>query len=225
MRRRLPGRRWSVVLWSVGLMMVAAVVTNFDPTSAPAGLRNPLGIKALTGLANAIGGLFVAVFLGTSLAAVASLVVRYRRGSAIDREQLKWLMAAAAVLFLAFGSSILVPFLSNGIIVPLAAAALPIAIGIAVLRYRLYDIDFIINKSLVYGGLALVITAVYVLVVINIGAMVGGSQRLWLSLLTRTSGRVEPSLAGGGCRWASRSGSRTLWCSPLAVRRPWKAVP
>jgi signal transduction histidine kinase len=61
---------------------------------------------------------------------------------------------------------------------------LPVAIGIGVLRYRLYDIDLIINKALVYGGLAAVITAVYVLVVINIGALVGGSQRLWLSLLT-----------------------------------------
>jgi signal transduction histidine kinase len=80
--------------------------------------------------------------------------------------------------------NILIPTWQTDIGIAIVATALPVAIGIAILRYRLYDIDLIINKTLVYGGLAAVITAVYVLVVVNIGARVGGSQRLWLSLVT-----------------------------------------
>jgi signal transduction histidine kinase len=75
------------------------------------------------------------------------------------------------------------PPLQNGPLLPLAAATLPISIGIAILRYRLYDIDLIINKALAYGGLAAVITAVYVLLVVGIGAMIGSNQRFLLSLV------------------------------------------
>jgi signal transduction histidine kinase len=69
-------------------------------------------------------------------------------------------------------------------VLPLAAASLPVAIGIAVLRYRLYDIDVIINRALVYGGLAVLITAVYVAIVVGVGALVGQSRQLLLSLIT-----------------------------------------
>src|SRR5256885_14862293 len=91
-------------------------------------------------------------------------------------------MAAPALLLVSFALNL--PAVNNALLVPLAAAAVPIAIGIAILRYRLYDIDLILNKALVYGGIAAVITVVYILVVVNIGARVGGSQRLWLSLVT-----------------------------------------
>src|SRR5947208_1864371 len=91
-------------------------------------------------------------------------------------------MAATALLLVSFALNLTA--VNNDLLVPLAASALPIAIGIAILRYRLYDIDLIINKALVYGGLAAVITGVYILIAINIGALIGGSQRLWLSLLS-----------------------------------------
>src|SRR5205823_4429122 len=181
---RLPGRRWRVLLWASALMVLIAFITALDPASAPTGVVNPMGIGALAGVSNFLFLPFLVVFLGTSLAAVLSLVVRYRRGNSQDRQQLKWLMAAAALLLLAFALQFLVPAFQNDFLIPLVAPALPIAVGIAILRYRLYDIDFIINKALVYGGLAAVITAVYVLIVINIGALIGGSQRLWLSLLS-----------------------------------------
>src|SRR5437867_267137 len=91
-------------------------------------------------------------------------------------------MAATGLLLVSFALNLTA--LNNDLLVPLVAAAVPLAIGIAILRYRLYDIDLIINKALVYGGLAAVITGVYILIVINIGALIGGSQRLWLSLLS-----------------------------------------
>src|SRR2546422_9141045 len=117
-----------------------------------------MGIRALAGVSNLLFLPFLFVFLGTSLAAVLSLVMRYGLASTQDRHQLKWLMAAAALLLLAFAVQVTVPAFQNDFLIPLVAPALPIAVGIAILRYRLYDIDFIINKALVYGGLAAVIT-------------------------------------------------------------------
>lgn len=178
---RLPGPRWRLVLWSSLLLVLIALITSLDPSVASSGLPNPLSVKALAGTAKAVQLPVPILFLATALAAVFSLVVRYRHGNHRDRQQLKWLMAAAALLLVSFVVSFTLPV--PDFLLPLAAAALPIAIGIAILRYRLYDIDVIINKALVYGGLAAVITAVYILVVINIGALIGGSQRLWLSLL------------------------------------------
>ena len=178
----LPGRRWRLVLWASALPAIIAVITALDPASVPTGLANPMGIRGLAGVSNLLYLPFVIVFLGTSLAAVLSLVVRYRSGDTQDRQRLKWLMAAVALLLLSFALNLTV--LQNDLLIPLVAMTVPIAIGIAILRYRLYDIDLIINKALVYGGIAAVITVVYVLVVVNIGARVGGSQRLWLSLVT-----------------------------------------
>ena len=178
----LPGRRWRLVLWASALPAIIAVITALDPASVPTGLANPMGIRGLAGVSNLLYLPFVIVFLGTSLAAVLSLVVRYRSGDTQDRQRLKWLMAAVALLLLSFALNLTV--LQNDLLIPLVAMAVPIAIGIAILRYRLYDIDLIINKALVYGGIAAVITVVYILVVVNIGARVGGSQRLWLSLVT-----------------------------------------
>ena len=179
---RLPGRRWRLVLWSSAPVVIMAMIASLDPASAPTGVANPMGIGALAGVSNFLFIPFTVILLGTSLAAVLSLVVRYRRGNSQDRQRLKWLMVATALLLLTFALNLTV--LQNDVLIALVAACVPIAIGIAILRYRLYDIDLIINKALVYGGLAAVITGVYILIVINIGALIGGSQRLWLSLLS-----------------------------------------
>jgi signal transduction histidine kinase len=184
---RLPGPRWRLVLWSSALMVLIAVITSLDPASpasAPTGIANPMGIRALAGVSNLLYLPFLVIFLGTGLAALLSLVVRYRSGNTQDRQQLKWLMAAAALPLLSFGLAVAVPAFQNDLLIPVVASALPIAVGVAILRYRLYDIDLIINRALVYGGLAAVITGVYILIAINIGARIGGSQRLWLSLLS-----------------------------------------
>jgi signal transduction histidine kinase len=181
---RLLSRRWAMVIGLATLPVAMVAAASLDP-AALAPLQNPVGVRALAGLGNALNGApFTILMLGTYGLGVSSLVVRYRRGGEQERQQLKWLVGGIVVLLATLVASFLIPALQNTPIIALAAAFLPIAIGIGVLRYRLYDIDLIINKALVYGGLAAVITAVYVLVVINIGALVGGGQRLWLSLLT-----------------------------------------
>jgi signal transduction histidine kinase len=181
---RLLSRRWAIVIGLATLLVAMVTAASLDPV-ALAPLQNPVGVRALAGLSNALNSVpFTILMLGTYGLGVSSLVVRYRRGGEQERQQLKWLVGGIVVLLATLVATFFIPVLQNTPLIALAAAFLPIAIGIGVLRYRLYDIDLIINKALVYGGIAAVITVVYILVVINIGALVGGSQRLWLSLLT-----------------------------------------
>jgi signal transduction histidine kinase len=180
---RLLSRRWMMVVGLAVIPVIAVLAASLDPT-ATAPLPNPVGVKALHGLANAlIQSPLVLLFPAAALLAIASLVLRFRRGAERERQQLKWLMVAVSLVLVAYAVQSIFPALHQGPLLPLAAMALPIAIGIAVLRYRLYDIDLIINKAVVYGGLAAVITAVYVLIVVIAGALIGSSQRFVLSLL------------------------------------------
>jgi signal transduction histidine kinase len=179
---RLLSRRWlaPIVLYS-GVILLS-LLASFDPGST-APLRNPVGVKAFAGWESiftspAFGIVFV-LLCGWGLSA---LFVRYRRGNEQLRHQLKWLLGAVIILFVGVLGNVFVPALANSPIIAITATFLPIAIGIAVLRYRLYDIDLIINKALVYGGLAILITATYVLIVIGIGAVVGSSRQLLLSI-------------------------------------------
>jgi signal transduction histidine kinase len=180
---RLLSRRWSIVIGLAAIPVILVIVASLDP-SATDPLRNPVGVPALAGVANTLNGApFSVLLLGTYGLGVSSLVVRYRRGGEQERQQLKWLLVGVVLLLTALVAVFLIPALQNATLIPFAAASLPVAIGIGVLRYRLYDIDLIINKALVYGGLAAVITAVYVLLVVGIGAMIGSNQRFLLSLV------------------------------------------
>ena len=184
---RLLSRRWSIVIGLAAIPVILVVAGSLDP-SATAPLRNPVGVPGVARINNALNGApfgapFAVLLLGTYGLAVSSLLVRYRRGGEQERQQLKWLLAAVVLLLGTVAGQFFIPALQNVPLIPVAAATLPVAIGIGVLRYRLYDIDLIINRALVYGGLAAVITAVYVLLVVGIGAMVGSNQRFLLSLV------------------------------------------
>src|ERR1700730_3120189 len=180
---RLLSPRWLIVIGLTAIPVILVTAGSLDP-SATAPLRNPVGVQAMAGMNNAINGApFAVLLLGTYALGVSSLVVRYRRGGERDPHKLKWLLVGVVLLLAALLMSFFVPALQNAPLIPFAAATLPVAIGIAVLRYRLYDIDLIINRALVYGGLAAVISAVYVLLVVGIGAMIGSNQRFLLSLV------------------------------------------
>jgi signal transduction histidine kinase len=120
-------------------------------------------------------------------AAIVSLVLRYRRGSDEERHQLKWFIAGYLVFAVSLASSFFIPNTSviPGVVTALAGTALPVSIAVAVLRYRLYDIDVVISRALVYGALAAFITAVYVGIVVGVGTLVGsgGQPSLVLSIV------------------------------------------
>ena len=180
---RLLSRRWRWYVWlGAALAVVLEVALALDPSASNNGPGSPVGIHAVAGisrLASALG----AGLLITAGAGVVSLVLRYRRGTAETRHQLKWVLAAliwfVACLAFALGAPTLLhtPIWVTDIVVAIGYPVLPIAIGIAVLKYRLYDIDVVISRTIVYSALAAFITAVYVAIVVGIGTLVGSGGR------------------------------------------------
>jgi hypothetical protein len=111
------------------------------------------------------------------LAAAASVIARFRRAMGVERQQLKWFTYAAAILAVLIASSAVVPGLDDRIpdvVGNLSFAAVPLSIGVAILRFRLYDIDRIINRTLVYGLLTALLGGVYAGAVLNLGQRFGG---------------------------------------------------
>jgi len=196
----LPSRRWRPVAWLAGIGIGAFVIGSaFAPGVLPEvepPSINPFGFGGAIG--HAVFGAMRPTGLSLALlmvpVAVASLVFRYRRAGGAEREQIRWLIFAGVFVGLGFLSSSLVGrFVSdpntandiNNAIVTVAATSIPIAIGIAILKYRLYAIDVVLNKTVVYGALAAFITLVYVAIVVGVGALAGrgGEPNVALSIL------------------------------------------
>ena len=179
----LPSRRWRPVAWVAAAAMVAWVLGNaFAPVSVSSGSPSPLGLAGVAGQVFQVLGNAGAPLLGAAgLAAIASLVFRYRRAGTVEREQLKWLVYAGGLIVAAVLAEFPIEELTGpgsnaannlqNITTSGAVALVPIAIGIAIFRYHLYGIDVVINKTLVYGSLAVFITGVYVAIVVGIGSL------------------------------------------------------
>jgi hypothetical protein len=162
-----PSPRWRPVGWLGGLSIVLAVVSStivLWPERGPAlvtGDESPSHVLDVVLLFAAVPMLFVA-----GLGAVNSLLVRFRRSRGDERQQIKWFASAAAltlIWIIVFGQSTLrglpeaMVALSSLLVIP----SIPIATGVAILRYRLYDIDVIINRTLVYGSLTVILVGLY----------------------------------------------------------------
>ncbi|MGI9021764.1 MAG: sensor histidine kinase, partial [Acidimicrobiales bacterium] len=185
----LPSPRWRVVAWLAALSCVAFTVGAAVVTAPPGredlqGFKGPTELDGLSGMV-----VFVAanVAVVAALASAVGLVLRLRRSSGEVRQQLKWFVFAAGLLAVTLVAATTVPRQwsdeAQGALL-VAFAGIPIGAGVAVLRYRLYDIDVVINKTLVFGALALFITVVYVGLVVGFGAAIGqtGGSDVGLSL-------------------------------------------
>jgi len=163
-----PSRRWRIV----GLLAaVAGGVWIVSAAFAPGGLDeadfgwvdNPLGVEGL-GL-SALGTVAASIWPFTALAAVGSLVVRYRRSQGIERLQLRWVAAAGCFLVAIVVVGTVVDALVGGFLswagVLFGLLTIAAAVGVALLRYRLYEIDTIINRTLVYGALTATLAGAY----------------------------------------------------------------
>ncbi|MGZ4483266.1 MAG: histidine kinase [Nocardioidaceae bacterium] len=196
----LPSPRWRYVAWVAAASIVLGSVGELfrtgtiDDTSVK-GITNPLGIGPLSTVMDVLV-LTLTVLPVSILVSAVALVVRFRRSRGVERLQLKWLATAgafvAATYFLAMATSL---WPGNADPTPVWVLALedlslvsfvviPLAIGVAILKHRLYGIDVVINKSLVFGTLATFITTVYVAIVVGVGALVGrgGQPNLVLSI-------------------------------------------
>ena len=194
---KLLSLRWRVVAWIGGLAIAASVVSLAflpGPLESFPSVRNPFGGPAFLDWIYTVGGL---ISLACLVAAIASLILRFRRSRAQERMQLKWFVFAAALGFIAV---LLVTFFDlsavdeqtdavvETIVWTLAPLSLPFSAGIAILRYRLYDIDIIINRTLVYGTLTAALIALYfgAIVVLQRGFVVFAGQQSTLAVVAST---------------------------------------
>ncbi len=165
---RLPSRRWLpvVVLAGIGTLSVvvlAALADTLPVNEAPGyEIDNPVGIEGLGYVEDIPVFGVLGVILGVAvIGAVASVVVRFRRSRGIERQQMKWFVyAVAPVLVMPIEDYL--PGIISSVALGAVLIGLPAAIGVAVLRYRLYDIDVLINRTLVYGSLTALLVTVYV---------------------------------------------------------------
>jgi hypothetical protein len=180
---RLLSPRWRPVAWLAGVATAVLTTLNSLRTTLSLGtvpdqvIANPIGVAAV-GNPDKGPAVPALILLLTVLAAVAfgSLVVRFRRSRGEERQQLKWFTYAAALVPLsALGDAL--PAVVGDLAIDLPIVFLPVAAGIAILRYRLYDIDRLINRTLVYGLLTALLGGVYAGAVLVLGQLFGGVGR------------------------------------------------
>jgi divalent metal cation (Fe/Co/Zn/Cd) transporter len=189
---RLLSPRWRPILWlTIFLSVVSAVLSAFSPAKVNDAwdITNPLGLAALRP-ANGALEVVMAVLLLSSL---VSLVVRFRRSQGREYQQMKWITYAAGTMFtMVVLVTVLDLIAANSALAKVANpltgamfAGIPVAVGIAVLRYRLYEIDRIINRTLVYGALTVMLALIYF----------GGVATIQVLLRVLTGQEEQPQLA------------------------------
>jgi hypothetical protein len=194
---RLPGRRWRWVAWlNVAFVLVGVFTFAFSPGAHQGSLgpiKNPLGIEGFDVFYQAVLYTMAPLLFGT---AALSVFVRLRHATGVERQQIKWFAYAAAM----YAVSIVLNVINLGIDAPLwfdqgstifftaVGTMIPLSIGIAILRYRLYDIDLIINRTLVYGSLTVTLVALYfgVIVVLQRVLVVISGQESTLAVVAST---------------------------------------
>ena len=190
----LPSPRWRPVAWISAATVLFATIglaVGAIPRSSNFAVDSSGVITSSSRLADTQGLGIFAFLMG--LVCVGGLVVRFRRSRGQERQQLKW-FTYGGVLFASGLVLVVAAVIGPGQNSPpdwastyqqLTSVAIPVAIAIAVLKYRLYDIDVVISRTLVYGALAAFITAVYVGIVVGVGSLIGsgGQPSLVLSII------------------------------------------
>ena len=193
-RPHTPRWRWAVVSLTVCFlifMLIGTFAKRFDSANGTQGLPNPIGL-----LSNDVVSVLLvpweALLLVNVVLCVSAIFVRYQRGALVERQQIKWLLSASAFFLLAFaGSAIFQTTYSEvtGIVFDIAVLTIPTAIGIAIVRYRLWDIDVIIRRTLVYALLTALLALAYFGSVVVLqgafGALTGQSQSTLVTVLSQ----------------------------------------
>jgi hypothetical protein len=165
---RLPSARWRPLAWLIGAVVLigtVAVALSPGPIRGLDPIDNPLGMERLPNVAVLTEALLYAL----GVVAVGSVLVRLRRSRGVERQQIKWfaysgvVLAASTVITYVLSEASSLQWLGWVAFVPgmIGNAGMPVAVGVAILRYRLYEIDIIINRTLVYGSLTVTLEALY----------------------------------------------------------------
>ena len=191
---RLRSRRWRPV---AATSMVAAVLVVVGGGLAPAQLEdlpiaNPFG---LAGPAGAVAGLLANVgtllWVATMVASLACVVVRFRSSRGVERQQLRWVAAgaAAAVAGLLGGAAVPQGIVLSGVLYS-SVLFIPLAVAVAVLRYRLWDLDRLVSRTVTYAVVTALLVVPYLLIVPAAGRLVGGSGSLAVAAATLAAAAV-----------------------------------
>jgi signal transduction histidine kinase len=183
----LPSRRWlpfaclcAVVLVLLGVLLLFGQDTLFG-SSDDAVIANPFFMPGLAGL-EIPDAVFAVSLIGLLLGSVVSLVLRFRRSSGVERQQIKWVALAIAFVASSFILSTIASAIGlNGdlidsIVSGIAFITVPVAVAVAVLQYHLYDLDVVVKKALVAGALVLLVIAAYAAVVGLLGVITSGNE-------------------------------------------------
>jgi hypothetical protein len=177
---RPPSRRWHPLIWTIAAICLPATVAGALLQPPPPAPGNPLAVgSAAAPLVEAVANAGVPLLFLTVLAAAGSLLARFRRSRGRQRQQLKWLAyggAFLAAVLVADLVSLDPPGLWDIVLETLSFGALYLGVGMAVLRHRLYDIDRLINRTLVYGILTTLLAAVYAAAAVLLPRLLGPDQ-------------------------------------------------
>jgi hypothetical protein len=164
---RLPSSRWRPVMWIAGTAIVASVISHAlspGPIEGFASVKNPFGVEAAAVVLDILSRIGGWTAIACFVAAILSLVLRFYRSRGDERLQLKWFVYATTLGFLAIVITALsgdADRIFGDLAWTLGPLSLPLSAGIAIFKYRLYDIDVIINRTLVYGILTATLVALY----------------------------------------------------------------
>jgi signal transduction histidine kinase len=186
-----PSPRWGwIVPYALAKMIYFILLVTFEPNFSDTydrwTLPNPIGFTPEEPWVSTVLITIWIVSLGLlTILCAASLFVRYRRASVMERLQIKWLLFVGGLFVLWYVPLLVWQVVSvsiAGLLVALSLPLFPIAIGVAILHYRLYDIDVIINRTLVYGSLTALVIGFYVVVVGYLGSLLRAENNLLISL-------------------------------------------
>lgn len=188
-------RRWGIVFWSAALGLVVqhfALALHPGPVPQFDIEVNPDGFPALAGVLDVVLQVTRLLLVIGIVGAIITFVIRLRRSRGVERQQMKWLSYAICLALLSFvfgtltwslwSDNPLVTGLSD-FITEITVLGIAVAAGIAILRHRLYDIDLVINRTLVYGALTAIIVLIYVLLVGGLGSLLQAEGSLLISLM------------------------------------------
>ncbi len=197
-----PRWRWvsrALLIWAVLFVLMVGLDQQFTLETRPElVLENPIGVP-VNETGEALSVVWVAGQVALVALCVAAPFVRYRRANATERQQIKWLLSACALFLLTYIAGSVSRIADEeslvgdifGVILAVSILAVPAAIGIAILRHRLFDIDLIIRRTLVYGALAATLLALYlggvVLLQAGFRALTGQTSELAIIISTLVS--------------------------------------
>ena len=213
-----PG--WRRAMWAaIAISLVPTALNAVIPRlTVYSGLDNPFGVGAELVRGGAVAS--TTLMLPVVVVGAAAIVRRYRRSRGDERLQLKWLALSSilvASMFAVYG----VLVITQGTVSPssgdlkwletltiVAFLAVPVSVAFGVLKYRLYDIDIVINKAVVYGAIAVFITAVYLVVVIGVGSLIGYASN---PVLSAVAAAIVALAFQPARRWAQRLANRFVY--------------